>query len=183
MNQLKPVKLILKEFSNDRVSQLSAAFSYSALFSLAPLLLVLISVAGIIYGNQAASGKLFSEMSGSVGPATAKSIQTLVSHIHNSKSGALAILVGTIGSLLGAAGLTSLLQNSFNIILRVVPDPKSGIKRTIYVKLKNISLVILAGLFVAISLVLSALITGFSHKLSHHLGLPSIILELTNDIV
>jgi membrane protein len=176
-------KQTLKEFGNDKVSQLSAAFSYGAIFSLAPLLLVLISIIGFIYGDKASQGKLFSELNGTVGPSTAKTIQTAVAHAHKASSGALALVLGTIGSLLGAAGLTSILQNALDTIFRVVPDPKSGIKRTIYVKLKNVFLVVVAGIFIAASLIASILISGFSKKISNDIGLPPAVVELINELI
>jgi membrane protein len=177
------LKNIFSEFSKDRVSQLSGAFSYGAVFSLAPLILVLISIIGFIYGEKAAQGKLISELSGTVGASTAKTIQSAVAHAHSSKTGVVALVIGGVGSLLGATGLTSTLQNSFNLILKVVPDPKAGIKRTVYVKVKNVFLVLLAAIFVTASLVASAIIVGFSSKLTQRLGISSLAVQILNSLI
>jgi membrane protein len=177
------LKQILHEFSKDKVGQLSAAFAYGAVFSIAPLLLLLISIAGFIFGEQAAQGKLFSELSGTVGASTAKTIQNVVIHTHHSSKGTLALVTGTIGSLLAAAGLTTQLQSSFNTILCVVPDPKGGIKRTIYVEVKNVALVVLGGILIAASVVASAIIIGLGNKLQQHTGLSPTLLEIINSAV
>jgi membrane protein len=183
MLKTSTVKQLLQEFSKDKVSQLSAAFSYGAIFSIGPLLLVLVSVVGFVYGERAAQGKLFSELSGSLGPSTARTIQNVISHSHKTSSGILALILGIFGMLLGAAGITSQLQSSFNTILGVVSDPKGGIKRTIYVKLKNIFVVLLGGLVIAASLVASTVILGYGQKLRHSLGIPAFTLELLNSLV
>ena len=130
------IKDVFQSFGKDKVGQLSAAFAYSALFSIGPLLLVLVSVIGFIYGERATQGQLASQLSGTFGPDTAKTLQNVIAHTHQSGGGVLALVIGIIGMLLGAAGITTQLQNSFNSILCVVPDPKGGIKRTIYVKVR-----------------------------------------------
>lgn len=139
---------------------MAAAFAYVAVFSIGPLLLVLVSLVGFIYGQRAASGQLFNQLSGTVGPDTARTLQNLVAHTSHTGSGVIALIFGVVGLLLGAGGLTAQLQNSFDHILRAVPDPKAGIKFTIYTKLKNISVVMIAAAVVMASLVLSAVITG-----------------------
>jgi membrane protein len=177
------VKQVFQEFSRDKAGQLSAAFAYVAVFSIGPLLLVLISVAGLVFGEQAAKGELFSHLSSAVGPSTAKALQNAVAHTHQSGGGGVALAAGIIGMLLGAAGLTTQLQNSFNAIFNVVPDPRGGWKRLIYVKLKNILLVIVAGLAVVASVVASTLVNGLGDKARQYLNLPPPALELLNNLL
>lgn len=154
------IKRVFSEYSRDKGGRLSAAFAYTAIFSIGPLLLVVISVVGLIYGQRAANGQLFGSLSSAFGPSTAKTLQNVVAHTYHSGSNVLALVFGVIGLLLGAGGLTAQLQSSFDTILRAVADPKAGIKFTIYTKLKNISMVIIASLVAMASVVLSALITG-----------------------
>jgi membrane protein len=177
------IKQVGKGYGEDKIGLHSAAFAYGAIFSLGSMLLVLLSIVGFVYGEQAASGKLFAQLSSSVGPETAKTIQNVVANMHNSGAGPLAFIIGTIGALLGAAGLTSQLQNAMNSILDVVPDPKGGLKRTVYVKLKNMLLVVLGGLFVLASLIASSVITGVGHRVQEQLGTPPFALELLNNLV
>lgn len=179
---LSPIKQLLREFSQDKVGQLSAAFAYGAIFSIGPLLLVVISTISFIFGTQAVEGRLFSEIAGTVGAETAKIIQDAVASTHQSGSGITAFVIGTAGLLIGAAGITSQMQSSFNSILGVVPDPKGGIKRAIYVKLKNILLVLLGGIAVAASVIASTIIVGLGEKIQEELGTPALVLELLNNV-
>jgi membrane protein len=93
------------------------------------------------------------------------------------------LIVGLAGVLLGAAAMTNQLQNSFDQIFGVVPDPKAGIKRTIYVKGKNILLVMAGGVIITASVIVSTLAAGLGHKAQDSLGLPAVSLELFNDLV
>jgi len=154
------LKALVRLFGQDKGSQMSAAFAYTAIFSIGPLLLVLVSIVGFIYGQRAASGQLFAQLAGVVGPDTAKTLQDLVAHTSSGGKNVVALAIGIIGTLFAAAALTAQLQNSFNTILKAAADPGAGIKFTIYTKLKNI-LVVLIGAAVAIASVsISALITG-----------------------
>jgi membrane protein len=177
------IKAVFKEFSEDKVGMLSAAFAYVAIFSIGPLILVLLSIVGLVYGPKAASGELFSQLSTAVGPQTAKTIENAVAHTYHSGSNVVALVLGVAGVLFAAAALTTQLQNSFDIIFGIVPDPKAGIKRTVYVKSKNIILVLLGGLVVTASVIASTLASGLGEKAQDSLGLPAITLEITNELV
>lgn len=176
-------KRILGEFSKDKVGMLSAAFSYGAIFSLGPLLLVLISIIGIIYGDRAAQGKLYTEISGFMGSQTALLVQTAVAHAAKSHKDGLAFVIGIIGLFLGATGITSQLENAFDIIFGVVSDPKGGIVRTLYVKLKNVALVILGGILITASLIISAIAEAVGKTAQHALGMPPVTLEVINSVI
>ncbi|MBC7581898.1 YihY/virulence factor BrkB family protein [Aeromicrobium sp.] len=177
------IKQTFKEFSKDKVSQLSAAFAYVAIFSIGPVLLILISVIGLIYGDQAAQGQLADKLSGTIGADTAKTLQGVISSSQSSGSGVLALAIGIVGSLLGASAITGQLQTSLNTIFEVVPDPKAGFKRAIYVKLKNVGLIIAGSALVLASLVLSAFIAGLGKKIEDQFGIPAIALESINTVV
>jgi membrane protein len=181
MRLISFLKQLGQGFGTDKIGQLSAAFAYGALFSLGPLLLMLISIIGFVYGDDAASGKLFDQLSATLGPDTAETIQTVVANTHKSSAGTLAFILGVVGMLLGAAGITSQLQNSMNSILGVVPDPKGGIRRTIYVKLKNVLLVVLGGTIVLATLIISAVIAGLGSKVQEQIGISPVVLELLNN--
>jgi membrane protein len=171
---LAAAKKIFGEYSKDKAGQIAAAFAYVAVFSIGPLLLVLLSIVGFIYGQKAASGQLFGQLSGVVGPDTAKTLQNLAAHTNHSGKSAAALAFGIVGLLLGAIGITAQLQNGFDTILRAAADPKAGIKFTIYTKLKNISLVIVASAVAVASVVLSAVIDkvgkGFGLELLNSLA-------------
>jgi membrane protein len=177
------LKQIFQAFGRDKVGQLSAAFAYGAIFALGPLLLVLTAIVGIVYGQQAAQGKLHDQLAGSVGPSAARTLQDVVANLHHTGSGAISLTIGIVGMLLAAAAITSQLQNGFDELFDAVHDPKGGIKLTVYVKFKNALLVIFGGLIVIASLVISAVVAGIGTTLQRHTGLPPVGLELLNDLV
>ena len=182
MPLIKFIKQILAEFGKDKVGQLSAAFAYISLFALAPLMLVLISIAGFVFGERAVEGRLYSSLRDAVGPNTASSIQQAVAHTHTSGRGGVALIIGIVGTLLAATALTNQLQNAFNVIFRAVPDPRGGIKHTIYTKVKNIVLLVAGAIVVAASVAVSILVTSLGKTAENHLGLPAFSAELVNAV-
>ena len=129
---------------------------------------------------------MFSQLSGTVGPETAKSLQSAVAHTHQSANGGLALVLGGLGVLLASAALTTQLQNAFNIIFGVVPASGGGIKktiyRTLYVKAKNILVIVVGGLVVAASVLASTLISGLGSKVQDQFGLPAFTLQIVNNL-
>jgi membrane protein len=177
---LRFCKKIFTEFGADKAGTLSAAFAYIAIFSIGPLLLVLISIVGFVYGEKAASGQLFAQLRDIVGADAARSIQNAIAHTHNNGGGILAFIIGLFGTLLAAIGLSNNLQNSFDIIFNAVPNPKSNIKRTIYTKIKNITLLAGTGLVVIVSVVISTLVASLGNKLHETYNIPSLAIEFLN---
>lgn len=183
MALFKFLKQLFGDFSKDKVGQMSAAFAYVAVFALGPLLLVVISVVSFVYGERAATGALFEPLSEAIGADAAETVQDVVASTHNAGGGALAFVTGAVGVLLAAAALTTQLQNSFNMIFGVVPDPKAGLKRMAYVKLKSVLLVILGGAAVTASVLGSTLASGLGEEVQDELGLPVVTLEIFNNLI
>jgi membrane protein len=179
---VKFIKQIFTEYGNDRGGQLSAAFAYYSVFAIGPLLLVIISIVGFIFGEKAVSGELESGLASVVGADAAKTIQTLIANIHTGSGNVLALFLGTVGLILSAAGLTSQLQNAFNQVFGVVPDPKGGIKRTVYTKLKNVGVLLLGAVVIAASFILSAAINTVGHSAQQAIDFPPDWLELLNNL-
>jgi membrane protein len=174
------VKKTFQEFSDDKGSQLSAALAYTGIFALAPLLIVIISVAGWLFGQKAAEGTLFSNLTDIVGPRTADSIQHAIAHTYQSRHSAIAFVLGLIGSLLAAGALTGQLQNAFDVIFGVVPDPRGGLKRMIYVRFKNAVTLVGGSLVVAASVLVTAVLSAAGSSLSNRLGMPRATLQVIN---
>lgn len=180
---LRFLKQLLEGFGQDKIGQLSAAFAYIAVFSIGPLLLVMVSVAGFIYGEQAVAGSLFSQLSELVGPETAATLQNAMAQTYESGNNIFALMFGIVGILLAASSISGQLQNSFDSILCAVPDPKAGIKRSLFIKIKNIFLVLLGGITVAASIIVSTIIIGLGSTLQQKMNLPPITLEIVNNLL
>ncbi len=169
-------------YGEDRVGMLSAAFAYVTIFSIGPLLLVLISIVGLVFGEKAAAGQLYSNLVDLFGSGTAKTIQNVVMHTHHTGDNVLALAIGIIGVVFASIALTSQLQNSFNAIYDVGPDPKAGIKRTVYAKLKNFLLVLVAGLAITASIVATTLVFAAGSKAQAWFGTSGAVLEALNSL-
>src|SRR4051812_7890232 len=95
-----------KNWSNDNALSQSAAISYYTTFSIAPLLILSIAIAGLVFGAEASQGKVFDEIRGLLGPNGAEAIEAMIkSASQQSSSGILATIIGTVTSLVGASGV------------------------------------------------------------------------------
>src|SRR5689334_23065579 len=89
-------------WSADYASSMGAALAYYALFSIAPLLLIVIGVAGFFFGAEAARGELFQQIAGLVGADAARAVESLVANARKPESGVLAVIAGTVLPVMGA---------------------------------------------------------------------------------
>jgi membrane protein len=150
------IKQTFSEWSDDKAPRLGAALSYYTIFALAPLLLVVIAVAGLVFGRQAAQGQLLAQISGIVGTDAAQAIQTMIARAGTRSGGILATVVGIVTLGLGATGVVIELQDSLNTVWKVVPKPGRGIRGLIRDRLLSVAVVIGFGFLLIVSLVASA---------------------------
>lgn len=176
----KIFKAITKSFTAfmaDKGLKLSAALSYYTIFSLGPMLIVLLSVAGIFYRNEEdLHGKLFGEINGFVGPAAALQIQELLKNLALADKSFVAIVIGVVTLLVGATGVFIEIQDSINQIWRVKAVPKKGWLKLLKDRFLSLSMVGSLGFLLIVSLIVNGIVTAFSAYLSNYL--PSDILYL-----
>src|SRR5512138_2604421 len=106
------IKATIREYSNDKAPKLAASLSYYTMFSIAPLLVIAIAVAGFAFGTDAAEGKIAQELKGVVGEQGARFVQTAIQNTNESGKGVLAAIIGAITLLIGATGTFLELQDS-----------------------------------------------------------------------
>src|SRR5436309_13651047 len=104
------------EWRQDKASRLGAALAYYTLFSLSPSLIIVIAVAGLLFGKEAARGQILAQIQGIVGPEVAGAIQGMLESAHKPSSGILATLLGLLTLLLGATGGLVELQDALNTV-------------------------------------------------------------------
>lgn len=145
----------------DKASGLAAALAYYALFSLAPLLLIATSVAGLVFGQEAAEGHLYVQIAGLVGRDSAKAIQAVVADmgVHRS-GGVVATVVGVLVLLFGATGVFAQLQDSLNTVWRAKSPTTNGILDWFRVRFLSFGMVMGVGFLLLVSLILSAGLAG-----------------------
>jgi membrane protein len=146
---------------DDKASALSAALAYYSLFSLAPLILITVAVAGFVFGQQAAEGQLYTQLAGLIGDASAKAVQGVVANMHQQQSGGVvAAIVGVATLLFGATGVFAQLQDSMNTIWRAKSPTTNSILDFLRVRLLSFSMVLGIGFLLLVSLVLSAVLAA-----------------------
>lgn len=177
-------KEVIGEFLNDRPFELAAALSYCTLLSIAPLLVVLLFAVGLIWGKQAASGQLIGQIRGMVGDNASQAIQNILAHASGPGQGLVAMTLGSIAVVLGATSVFGQLQSALNQIWRVQAAAKSnailGMARS---RLTALAIVLLVGVLLIASVVLSAAITTVSHFIGGRFSALSPLLHAGNFIV
>ena len=161
---LKILKDAFKDFGKDECGTRAAALSYSTIFALPPLLILIVTVAGRIWGANEVQQAIEHQFSGLIGPDAAKTVHDMVAHgQHSAGGGIVGSVLGIIGLLLGATGAFLSLQDALNHAWNVKPDPKQGgIKNFIMKRLLSLGMVMGLGFLVAVSLALSAGITALT---------------------
>ena len=155
-NAVRLFKSAATEWSNDKAPRLGASLSYYTIFSMAPVLLLVIAVAGMVLGTQAAQGKIVEQLSGLLGADAAKAIQTMLEKSSGHKGGIVATVVGFVTLIVGATGVMIELQDALNTVWKVVAKPGRGIKGIIRDRLLSFGIVLGFGFLLLVSLVLSA---------------------------
>ncbi|MEA2695685.1 MAG: rane protein [Acidobacteriota bacterium] len=156
------LKETAKKGLDDDVFSLGAALAYYTVFSLAPLLLVAISVAGLVYGRQAVQGQLVGQIQGMVGKQGAEAVQTMLAHNWRTGSGILPTIIGVVTILFGVSGVFGQLQTSLNKIWEVAPKADRGIKGFLKSRFLSFGMVIGIGFLLLVSLVVSAALSAVS---------------------
>ncbi|GAB4094134.1 YihY/virulence factor BrkB family protein [Flaviaesturariibacter terrae] len=170
------LKQSVKGFSEDKVPKLSASLAYYTIFSLAPLLIVIISVAGFFLGQEAVSGQLFGQISGIVGKASAAQIQEMIRSASLSGKGTVSLVIGAVTLLIGATSMFGEMQDSINGIWGIKVHPKAGMKAVIKNRLLSFGLVGTLGFLLLVSLAATAVIEGLGDRLMARFPDVSVIL-------
>lgn len=144
------------QWFNDRASSKGAALAFYTLFSLAPVLVMVLAIAGAIFGDEAARGAIFQEMNGLVGPAGAEAIQLLLANARNPKAGTIASLAALVLLAIGATTVFGELKDSLDEIWRVPPTQQSGIIAFIRTRLLSFGLILVLAFLLLVSLSVNA---------------------------
>ncbi|HEY4936590.1 MAG TPA: YihY/virulence factor BrkB family protein [Puia sp.] len=155
----------INHFSDFNGFKLSAALSYYTVFSIAPLLIVIISLAGIFFGHLAVEGRIYHQISGLVGSDTALQIQNIIRNTEESNHGKMGGLIGSIILIIGASGVFSEIQSSINYLWSIPAPKKKAFLIAILRKLISFSLLIAFSFLLMVSLTANALLDVLSDRL------------------
>jgi len=172
------VKDTVVQWTEDQPFQLAAALSYYTLFSLAPLLIVVIAVAGLAFGHDAAQTRIAETLQGLVGSNSAQAIQSIVQNAsRRPETGLLSGVVGIAVLLIGAGGVVGQLQTSLNTMWGVAPKPGQGIWGFLHQRFISFAMVLGIGFLLVVSLAASAVLTAFTQFAGRWLGSNAILVH------
>ena len=157
------------EFGEDKAQRLGASLAYYTVFSIAPLLLIAVSIAGLVFGAEAAQGAIQQQLTGVLGESTAKSINEMVLMAAKPRSGKLAMTVGIITLLFGAAGVFGQLQAALDTIWNVEKPKKAGFMGMIRDRFLSMTMVMGVGFLLLVSLVIDTAISAMGKFLGARL--------------
>jgi membrane protein len=181
------LKETLREWREDGANRLAAALAYYTTFSLAPLLVLIIAIAGLVGGRDAAQTQTMAQVEDLLGSEGREFVQGMIESANRPATGLTATLLGTVTLLFGALGVFGELQNSLNTIWEVKPIPAKGlwdgIRRFVVKRLLSFTMVLGIGFLLLASLVLSAALSALSEYIGTRWAFADFWLELINFLI
>ena len=167
-------------WSNDYAPSMGAALAYYTVFSIAPVLLIVISVAGLVFGEKAAQGAIFDQLSGLMGAEGAAAIQGLLKSVNRPAEGIVATVMGVGLLVLGATTVFRELQDALDRIWRAPVMPHSGIFSMVRTRLLSFGLIMGIGFLLMVTLVLSAALSALGKWWAPIFGGWAVIAQVVN---
>lgn len=149
-------------FSEDKVTKLSGSLAYYMVFSMGPLLVVIISLCGLLLSREAIEGKVYAVLVGFVGSDTAVQLQEIIRNASVGDKSFIAAVIGIGTLLIGATSVFAEIQDSINMIWGLKPKPKKGWLKYLQNRFLSFSVIVSLGFLLLVSLALSAIIEGIS---------------------
>jgi membrane protein len=161
--------LLLKEawteFTDDKAQRLAAALAYYTLFSIAPLLLIAIAIGGLVFGRSQAQTQIIGQLRTLTGDAGAKAIGEMLVSANKPRTGTLAIVIGVLTLLFGAAGVFGQLKDALNTVWNIEEKKSSGIMTMLEKRFLSFTMVLGVGFLLLVSLVIDAALAAFAKAL------------------
>jgi len=176
-------RLALAAWIDDFAPSMGAALAYYTIFSLAPMLVIVIAIAGFFFGHEAAQGEIVAQLHDLVGDTAAAAVEALLKSASQPGQGVIAATIGIVTLLIGASAVFAELQSALDRIWKVQAKKKSGLQALIFKRLLSFGMVLGLGFMLLVSLVLSAALAAFAKWWSGMLGGWTAVLELLNFLV
>jgi len=168
VHSLKAIWVLMRdsvwEWVGDRASRKGAALAFYTVFSLAPILIVAIAIAGLFFGQDAARGEIYAQVSDLLGPEGARAIEAMVMSANHPAAGLVATVIGMVTLFVGATTALAELKDGLDQIWDVPPERTSGFWYFVRTRLLSIGLILSIGFLLLVSLVLSAVLTALAKR-------------------
>ena len=181
---IKYIKEVFSEFSADNIFKYSASLAYYTVFSVAPILLIIISLSGLLFGKEAVEGRVYAELNGLIGSAAALQIQNMIRSLHLTGNNLIASISSIALLLVAATTIFGEIQDSLNKMWGLRIKAKRIWWQLILSRLISFSLIIAIGLIMSLTLLLNALVTTFGKFIGRYLADFSIyLIQFINDVL
>jgi membrane protein len=178
----KMLKETVLAFINDEALSRGAAIAFYTATSIAPVLLIVIAIAGLAFGRDAAQNAITAQLSGLMGQQTAEVLQTAVGSASGKSSGIVATIIGIITLMVTASGVFGEMQTALNAIWKAKPKGTT-VSRLIRARAVSLALVAAMGFLLVMSLVVSTGLIAFGNYLDSILPLGKVIMTVLNVVV
>jgi membrane protein len=159
------LKTTYNEFDNDNAIKLSASLSYYTIFSLPPLLIIIMSICSFFFGKEAVAGRFFVQINDMVGNVAAAQIQETIKNIELADSNVFAAVFGGIMLVIGASGVFAEIQSSVNFIWGLSAKPNKGLIKFIKNRLMSFSMIAVVGFLLLVSLMVNTVMDVINARL------------------
>jgi len=181
------LKLAYQDWKEDNASRLSAALAYYTIFSLAPLLVIVIAITGLIWQADVVRMQILSQARDLIGPEGADFIANLISNRGKPAEGIVALLIGIIALLFGALGVFNELHNSLNIIWEVNVEKPAGflqaVKKLLIDRFQSFAMILTIGFLLLVSLVVTAALSATQETIGNAFPLSEVLLQIVNLVI
>ncbi len=179
-------KETFEAWNNDHAQRLGAALSYFTVFSIGPLLVIVVGIAGFVFGESAARQQVLAQAQSLLGAQGAQFIETAMANASKPSTDIVFSAIGLVTLVLGALGVFGQLQDALNAIWGVTPKPEGGLKGLLHMlqsRLLSFTMVVGTGFLLLVSLVISAAISAFVEYFGAFLPFSGTVLQGINFFV
>ena len=176
------LRVSVNGFIDDGALSRGAAIAFYAITSIGPVLLIVVAVAGLVLGKEAARGALMGKLTTEMGPESAGFLQMAIGGASSHGSGVIATIIGVVSLIITASGVFGEMQTALNAIWRA--EPQGGtVTQLIRARLTSLGLVVALGFLLIVSLVLGAAIAAIGQHLNHLMPFTELLLHVVNFLV
>ncbi len=176
---LRELWWLLRDSANawidDRAPSMGAALAFYALFSVAPLLIIAIAIAGVFFGEEAARGEIVAQISGLIGHAGAASIQSIIESARNPASGTVAMTVGILTLIITASTVFTELKDSLDYIWRVNNPDSNSLRNFFQTRVRALVMVMVIGVLLLLLLIASTALTLIANSTAMYQNITYLI--------
>ncbi len=179
----RTLERMAEDFFAHGIATQGAALAFFTLFALAPVLLVVIFLAGLVWGHDVVQSRVVSEFAAVMGPAAARTVETVLANVAKGKTSGLSSAVGAATLLSGASGVFVQLQGALNAVWGVTPRPGHVLRTLLRKRLVSFALLLAIGFLLLVSLAVSAALSAVREYLVWHSSIPLGVLKAADVLV